>query len=222
MTEPLSFAQSNEKPSSDRRGSEELAVKEYFHGKRRFYSPKENAHIIKIFAGEWYVSDKDDEMLATILGSCVSACIHDPISKIGGMNHFLLPGDENTPTDSSDAARYGVHAMESMINGMLKAGGQKHRFEVKVFGGGNVTNSSAKIGTKNAKFIRDFLKDEGFRIVAEDLEGTQPRTLRYYPTTGKAWMRKLKRKEDYAVVDEEAAYQRKISKKTTEGDVEIF
>lgn len=206
----------------ERRTSDELPVSEYFHGKRRFYSIRENVNVIKIFAGDWYVSNQDDEMLATILGSCVSACIRDPIAAVGGMNHFLLPGDEAMDIRASDAARYGVHAMESLINGVLKMGGQKHRFEVKVFGGGNVINNSAKIGSKNAQFIREFLRKEGFRIVAEDLEGEQPRSLHYYPTTGKVMMRKLKRKEDFVVVDEEAAYRRKISKKPTEGDVELF
>lgn len=97
-------------------------------------------------------------MLATILGSCVLLCIRDPIAKVGGMNHFLLPGDESADSTVSDSARYGVFAMESLINGIMKAGGRKDRFEIKVFGGGNVINNSARIGSKNAKFIRDFLK----------------------------------------------------------------
>ena len=121
---------------------------------------RESHHPVKIFSGDWHVSTKANEVLITILGSCVSACIRDPIAGIGGMNHFLLPGDESVVAQVSDAARYGVFAMESLINGILKAGGRKDRLEFKVFGGGNVINNSQKIGSKNAAFIRNFLKNE--------------------------------------------------------------
>ncbi len=112
--------------------------------------------------------------------------------------------------------------MESLINGILKAGGQKSRFEVKVFGGGNVINNSARIGSKNAKFIREFLQKEGFRITSEDLEGDHPRRLHYYPDTGKVMMRLLKRKEDMVVVEEEAKYKNRIITKPIESDIELF
>ena len=138
------------------------------------------------------------------------------------MNHFLLPGDDRVDSGASDSARYGVFAMESLINGILKAGGHKDRFEVKVFGGGNVINNSAQIGSKNAAFIRSFLRREGFRIASEDLEGIHPRSLRYYPTTGKVMMRLLRRKEDMVVVEEEARYSKQIIAKPVEGEIELF
>ena len=136
----------------------EPPISEYFHGSKRFYDAKENITVVKIFAGDWYVSRSYDEMIATILGSCVAACIRDPYIGVGGMNHFLLPSNDEMDNTHSDAARYGLFAMESLINGILKAGGRKDRLEIKVFGGGNVTNNSAKIGSKNAKFIREFLR----------------------------------------------------------------
>ena len=161
-------------------------------------------------------------MLATILGSCVSACIRDPILRIGGMNHFLLPGDEKVVTKLSDANRYGVFAMESLINAILKAGGRKERLEIKIFGGGNVTSNSAKIGSKNAAFIRGFLSQEGLKILAEDLEGDLPRRIHYFPDTGEVFMRKLRRKEDMIVVEEEARYSKQISVVPVEGDIDLF
>lgn len=184
--------------------------------------PKTGYKVVKLFSGDWHVSPKPGEMIATILGSCVSACIRDPYAKIGGMNHFLLPGSEAIITKASDAARYGVFAMESLINGILKAGGRKDRLEVKVFGGGNVIDSSARIGSKNAAFIRDFLKQEGLQIAAEDLEGDLPRRLHYYPDTGKVLMRRLKRKEDMAVVADEKRYVESIAKKPIEGEIDLF
>src|SRR5262249_19533505 len=78
----------------ERRLNQEMPVEDYFHGKRVYYDAKEDINVVKIFAGDWHVSAHGNEMLATILGSCVSACIRDPALRIGGMNHFLLPGDE--------------------------------------------------------------------------------------------------------------------------------
>ncbi len=212
----------NERLEQERRTQQEMPVAEYFNGNKRFRDDRENLDVIKILSGDWYVSTQGNEMLATILGSCVSACIRDPIAHVGGMNHFLLPGDDSIDSKTSESARYGVFAMESLINGILKAGGQKHRLEVKVFGGGNVINNSARIGSKNAQFIREFLRKEGFRIASEDLEGEYPRRLHYYPDTGKVMMRLLRRKEDMVVVDEEARYSKQISAKPIGGDVELF
>lgn len=210
----------SERLMQERRARTEMPVTDYFHGKKRLHDDSENIDIVKIFSGDWYVSTKGGEMLATILGSCVSACIRDPIARVGGMNHFLLPGDENDST-MSDSARYGVFAMESLINGILKTGGRKERFEIKVFGGGNVINNSARIGSKNARFIRDFLHKEGFHISSEDLEGDHPRRLHYFPDTGKVMMRLLRRKEDMIVVEEEARYKKAITH-PIESNIELF
>ena len=208
--------------NNERRNDKEMAVSEYFHGSRRFFDSREGVTVVKIFAGDWYVSTAPGEMLATILGSCVSACVRDTTLGIGGMNHFLLPGDDMTDVQTGDAARYGVFAMESLLNGIFKAGGRKERLEIKVFGGGNVINNSARIGTKNAKFIRDFLRKEGYRIASEDLEGDHPRRVHYYPDSGKVMIRHLKRKDDLIVVDEEALYKRKIAAQPVEGNIELF
>lgn len=178
--------------------------------------------IVKILSGDWHVSTKPGEVLVTILGSCVSACIRDPIARVGGMNHFLLPGDDSVVAQLSDAARYGVFAMESLINGILKAGGRKDRLEVKVFGGGNVIKSTQQIGSKNAAFIRQFLKSDGLRITSEHLEGDLPRRLHYFPDTGKVMMRRLHRRDDMHVVAEEIRYRNTIAAKPVEGDIDLF
>lgn len=186
------------------------------------YDQETGNRIIKIFSGDWHVSTQPGDMLATILGSCVSACIRDPMMKVGGMNHFLLPGEDMVVNELSDAARYGVFAMEQLINGILKAGGRKDRLEVKVFGGGNVINNSARIGSKNAAFIRQFLKSEGLKIASEDLEGDLPRRIHYFPDTGKVLMKKLHRKEDMRVVEEENRYRNTIVAKPVEGEIDLF
>lgn len=210
-------------PAPERRQHGDGSIRSYFHGNKQYYDMYEHVHVVKIFAGDWYVSPPGEHvMLGTILGSCVSACIRDPIAKIGGMNHFLLPGDNAMDSAISDAARYGVFAMEQLINGILTAGGQKHRLEVKVFGGGNVINHSARIGSKNAAFIREFLTREGFPITSQDLEGDHPRRVHYYTDTGKVMMRKLRRREDFAVAEEEALYKKTIAHQPVEGEIDLF
>jgi len=207
---------------SERRGTGEFKVNDYVQGPKRYYDPKLSLHVIKLFSGDWYVSNRSDEMISTILGSCVSACVRDPYSGVGGMNHFLLPGDESMDAAASDAARYGVFAMETLINGIMKAGGHRNRLEIKIFGGGNVTSNTAQIGSKNAQFILRFLEKEGYRVASQDLEGSLPRSLHYYPLSGKVMMRKLKRKEDLMISESEEQYRQSLSKKPVEGPIELF
>ncbi|MEZ5692097.1 MAG: hypothetical protein R3D71_10620 [Rickettsiales bacterium] len=200
----------------------EPPISDYFHSSRRFYDAKEKINVIKIFSGDWYVSKSKDEMISTILGSCVSACIRDPEVGVGGMNHFLLPGDGTMDALGNDSTRYGMFAMERLINEIIKSGGRKDRLEVKVFGGGNVLSNYSLIGTKNAKFIREFLHKEGLKIESEDLEGNYPRKVNYYPCSGKVMMRFLRRKEDMVVVAEEALYEYKVVSKRIDTDIELF
>lgn len=190
---------------------------------RRARDRDNNVDVIKLISGECYFTDKPGKMIVTILGSCVAACMRDPVMKIGGMNHFLLPDTtDNGAKDTSESARYGAYAMEQLINGIVNLGGLKSRLEVKVFGGGNVINNSAMIGSKNVAFVKKFLKDEGLPIVSEDLGDTYPRRLRYYPDTGKVMLMKLRRKEDMAVVNEEQQFVTTLKKKPIEGEIELF
>lgn len=179
--------------------------------------------VTSLCTGDYYVTDKPQEMIVTILGSCVAACIHDPIARVGGMNHFLLPDTgEAALKNANESTRYGVFAMEQLINGLLKLGAQKHRLEVKVFGGANVINNSSMIGTKNVAFVRDFLRREGLKITSSDLGEDYPRRLRFYPDTGKAMLLKLQRKEDRVVVDEEKRFADTLRAKPMEGGIELF
>ena len=112
-------------------------------------------------------------------------------------------------------------AVEIQVQNELGWRGRKDRLEIKVFGGGNVIRTSSPIGTKNAVFIREFLFREGFRITAQDLEGELPRRIHYYPTTGKVMLRKLRRREDLLVAEEEKRTQMQL-KQTIEGDIDLF
>jgi chemotaxis protein CheD len=189
--------------------------------RHRFYDTANSAWLVKVFPGEFYVTSKSDEVLVTVLGSCVSACIRDPKTGIGGMNHFMLPMGDGGSWEG-ESTRYGNFAMEKLINELLKLGCPRERMEVKVFGGGNVIDSSTQIGTKNAEFVLKFLANEGISCAAQDLCGMHPRRIQYYPSTGRVVRRLLQVNESVLIAREEKSYASRLSSKPTAGDIELF
>lgn len=208
-------------PYERRSEREPFQTGEFFDEKRRYFDHNLELTVVKLFSGDWYVSS-GGEMLVTILGSCVAACIRDPIAGVAGMNHFLLPGDVNRQVEANEAARYGVHAMEQLINGLMRKGARKDRLEMKLFGGGNVLKNSARIGSKNAEFVREFAKKEGLVITSSDMEGEWPRRVHYFADSGKVRVRRLQRQEDLKIIDVERDYEKKIRTTRIEGEVELF
>ena len=190
---------------------------------RRFYDNASGTWMVKVFPGEFYVSRQADEVLVTVLGSCVSACIRDPQRGIGGMNHFMLPHDSTGRWgDDQKSTRFGNFAMEQLINELIKAGCVRERMEIKLFGGGNVTDSTNAVGTDNAEFVLKYLKDEGLRHAVADLGGTQPRRIHYYPVTGRVTRRLLGNTDKYAVTRDEKEYGSRLKSQPTHGDIELF
>ncbi len=180
----------------------------------------------RILPGEYAVTG-DDETLVTVLGSCISACIRDPVAKVGGMNHFMLPedgggGDRWLDPKIGLATRYGSHAMEKLINDLLKRGARRERFEIKVFGGGKILISQTDVGNRNIAFIHEFLEKEGMKAVAEDLGGNTPRMLAYFPRTGKARVKHMQPIESRIIAESERDYMKKIGTEDQSGDVELF
>lgn len=183
-----------------------------------------NMEAAKIMPGEYYTTGRD-MLLVTVLGSCVSACIRDRVSGIGGMNHFMLPDsgqDQGNPLGSS--ARYGTYAMEILLNQLLKMGAKRSNLEAKVFGGGNVLRGFvvANVGERNAKFVLDFLALEKIRVVAQDLLDIYPRKVYYFPCTGKVLVKKLRRVHNDTIVEREKEYSTRLQYSKVEGDVELF
>lgn len=138
--------------------------------------------------GEFKLSDDADATITTVLGSCVSTCLFDPVTKIGGMNHFLLPGLNRAETSD---IRYGVNAMELLINALRKHGADNNRLQAKLFGGASVLGHNNNIGKSNGEFARDFLRTEGVEIVNESLGGQLGRKIRFQPTTGRVFQQML-------------------------------
>lgn len=190
---------------------------------RRFFDAASATWMVKVFPGEFFVSSKSDEVLVTVLGSCVSACIRDPRTGIGGMNHFMLPHSRaGNWAGALQSTRFGNFAMEKLINELMKAGCSRNSLEIKVFGGGNVTDSTNAIGTENSEFILRYLEAEGLRCTAQDLGGQLPRRIHYYPATGKVVRRLLGTGESYAVAREETEYVSRLSSRTMAGEIQLF
>jgi len=190
---------------------------------RRYFDSKYKHMVVKLLPGEHYVSGEPSEMIVTVLGSCVAACIRDPETGIGGMNHFMLP--EGEPGDwkvSNSVMRYGNHAMEILINEIMHLGCPRDRLEIKLFGGGNVIGAGGSVGHRNADFVEDYLREEGFVAVASDLRGDCARRIHYFPASGKVDRLMLRRASDRQVFTKESSYQRNISKAQDGGDIELF
>lgn len=192
-------------------------------GGRRFFDATTAAWMVKVFPGEFYVTSKSDEVLVTILGSCVTACIRDPIVGVGGMNHFMLPHHQLGAWGGDlKSTRFGNFAMEKLINELIKAGCVRERMEIKVFGGGNVTDTSNEIGSDNAEFVLQYLAAEGLRCAAKDLGGSLPRRIHYHPATGRVVRRLLGTGDRGAVYRTEADYGKQLSKHESAGEIELF
>lgn len=190
---------------------------------RRFYDTAESNWMVKVFPGEYYVTPKKDEVLVTVLGSCVAACIRDPIRRVGGMNHFMLPHSKGGNWGGDlQSTRFGNFAMEKLINELMKAGASRSSLEIKVFGGGNVTDTQNAIGTENSQFILRYLESEGLRCTVQDLGGLLPRRIHYYPETGRVIRRLLGTSESKAVAREETAYVSRLSTRTMAGEISLF
>jgi len=192
-------------------------------GSRRFFDAANAAWMVKIFPGEFYVTARADEVLVTVLGSCVAACIRDPLTGIGGINHFMLPHNSSGMWgDDLRSTRFGNFAMEKLLNELGKAGCARERMEIKVFGGGNVTDAGKSIGSDNAEFVLRYLEAEGLRCAAQDLGGTRPRRIHYYPSSGRVVRRLLGMSERYAVDREEYDYGNRLLKQEPSGEIQLF
>jgi len=195
-----------------------------FEHVRRFWQPDFDSYVAKILPGEYYVT-RGGEWIVTVLGSCVSACIRDSRTGVGGMNHFMLPEVGREKWDRTDvdlAHRYGSYAMEHMVNDILKLGAERTRLEVKIVGGGRILANMTDIGERNIAFVRDYLEREGLPISGEDVGGFNPRKVYYDVKTGKVRVKKLPAQSRETIANEELGYRRGIDTRQVTGEVELF
>jgi len=189
----------------------------------RYFDRDFQVEAVKILPGQYHAS-RGDGSICTVLGSCVAACLWDPLECIGGMNHFMLPGEPSSPASPwAVTARFGVYAMEVLINDMLHLGADRRRLVAKVFGGARVLQGfgTLDVGARNAEFILDFLREERIQLLAQDLLGASPRKVHFFPATGKVQLKKLHLQSDDALQRQEREYLRNLAGGTG-GDIEIF
>ena len=182
-----------------------------------------NRQAMKILPGEFYATEKD-EVIVTVLGSCVAACLMDPIAMVGGMNHFMLPMRklERDP-DVFFAARYGAAAMEFLINNLLHLGAQRDRLVAKAFGGGRVMKGMTNdVGEQNIDFVRQFLRTEGIPLWSEDMGGPFPRKVYFFPHTGQVLVKRMERTHNDTVLLREMTYLQEFGRTRDDSDVELF
>jgi chemotaxis protein CheD len=188
-----------------------------------YWDTSRESWIAKILPGEYFYTC-NNEMITTVLGSCVSACVRDPESGIGGMNHFMLPERSCNAEDWNESARYGINAMELLINGIMKLGGNRERLEIKLFGGGQIIRNMTDIGGRNITFARRFVATEGLKLMSSDTGDIWPRKVLYHPASGKAWVKHLQSLHNDTIVVREREFQTSIQQPTEQdsGDIELF
>lgn len=189
-----------------------------------YYDTHFHQQAVKILPGEFYATSQHI-LLITLLGSCIAVCLRDRRSGVAGMNHFLLPQGNVDIDHGGNSGRYGVHAMELLVNNMLKLGAHKQYLEAKVFGAGKVLDglSQMDIGGRNSEFIRQYLAMEGIPLIAEDVLGDCARKVYFFTYSGKVLVKKLQRAST-PLVKAEMAYQKRIGsvEDVPCGDVELF
>ena len=180
--------------------------------------------VVNIHIGDYYAS-KESEIIHTVLGSCVAVCLIDPYQKIGGMNHILLPGNPDLE-NFDDSARYGINAMELLINKIMRLGGKKRLLIAKAFGGGHIMPSISKkngVGRQNAKFVIDFLNNEKIKIVNQDLGGQESRKIYFHTDTGEVFVKRIRHNCWQNIAREEKKQSLRIrSQLKNLGDVVLF
>ena len=189
-----------------------------------YYDRTFDCEAAKILPGEYYYTGKN-MLIVTVLGSCVSACIRDRVTGLGGMNHFMLPdggGDAGSPVSAS--MRYGTFAMEILINDLLKAGARRENLEAKVFGGGAVLRgfTAMNVGERNAAFVLQFLKTERIPVLAEDLNDIHPRKVYFFPKTGKVLVKKLMQTQNDTLAKRELDYAKRLKVEPVGGAIDLF
>ncbi len=142
-----------------------------------------NHRVIPVCQGELSASGDPNVVLSCILGSCIATCLYDPRARVGGMNHILLPG---RPGEGAAHNKFGIFAMEALINEMMHLGAAKRNLVAKIFGGASTFENGLGIGESNAVFVREFLEMEAIPIAAESVGGKQARRVRFFPESGHA------------------------------------
>jgi chemotaxis protein CheD len=140
--------------------------------------------------GEYAVSIPPTVIVTLGLGSCVGVCIRDPISKIGGMVHVMLPDSGGKPVNMP--GKFANTGIKTLVEDIKKKGGNTSKLEAKIAGGASMFESKGmNVGARNVEAVKKWLRHFGIRLVAEDTGGNRARSIEYDLETGKLLIRKV-------------------------------
>lgn len=194
-----------------------------FEKVNRYNDPTQNdAVVAKIVPGEFYIT-RHNEMITTVLGSCIAVCVYDTASGIGGMNHFMLPSMNGQGISDNDyfnvCGRYGDNAMKNLLSGMLKHGAKRQSLKIKVFGGGQILASKGDVGARNIEFINEYIAKKELVVTGMDVGGMYPRKVNFYPDTGRAQVKKLKSLNNDTIFQREQNYETELTRRPLSDDL---
>lgn len=174
------------------------------------FNPKMNRDITLINIGEFYATAAK-EGIGTLVGSCISTCIFEKGGGIGGMNHFLIPGDfRDEEIFISPSARIGMFALELLMGELIKLKVDRDKLCAKIFGGGSSQSGKSGMGENNIRFIKTLLKMEQIPIISEDLGGNWARKVIFFPENGRVMIKRISMGSASSLASEESRYLRKV------------
>lgn len=198
----------------------------HFTHVRRLRDKRFLHEIASILPGEFFVS-REPMVVHTVLGSCISACIRDPHTGVGGMNHFMLPAPKEQQSGDAwggESTRYGSFAMEQLINGILSRGGVKRRLEIKLFGAGKIYDSNIDVGARNTEWVLHYLQEEGLPVAKHDLGDVFPRKVYYFTDSGRVLLKKIERVRNRTIFERESDYEHRLEQEQEQrsSDITLF
>ncbi|AOE83985.1 chemotaxis protein CheD [Pseudomonas sp. TCU-HL1] len=181
----------------------------------RYFDPDFQLSAVKVLPGEFYAT-AEDQVLVSVLGSCVAVCLFDRQRGIGGMNQFLLP--------DLASAHHGVRIMEQLGEELLREGARRHQLEAKVFGAGNLPHELLRHDTtlRTVEFVHSYLDTEGIPLLAEDVMGAEARKVYIFPSTGKVLVKKLRNLHNDTILQRELEYLLYLKRGEALGPYDLF
>jgi chemotaxis protein CheD len=185
---------------------------------------------VEVLPGERYAT-REGVDIRTLLGSCIAVCLYDPDAKAAGLNHFLLAAprySKSMPFTATDAGRYGIHAMELLINDLMKLGARRSALHAKVFGGASVLQSCEEhnflcVSEVNQRFIRDYLATERIPIVSEDMGGNLGRVIHFHSDSYRVFRRFIRKTVTEAIEEvEQKFWKSAIDAQDKQGEAILF
>ncbi len=160
---------------------------------KKYFNRGFNKYTYELFAGDYYATKERNIVLTTLLGSCISVCMRCKTTGIVGMNHFMLPSTVRIEDIVfSEDARYGINAMERMINDIMKLGGKRDSLEAKMFGGGRVMDGAMNnVAQSNIEFAQSYLQMEEIPLLSKDVGGKTGRKIFFFPDQFSVYLKRV-------------------------------